>query len=388
MSNAPAAAGGRLQPVAKKMNKKPAKKTERATAVREGIIPKARRGFAKFLAERSMGARGAGKRTKAEHQEVMKRLSAEWNNSTDIQREFAQKSAQEFERQREAMREVGLRVRGETAQLAPEKQDPEQDALPMPRSFGAFTLKEQAISGGGYGVVQVAYGAQGRLHVLKLYRNMDGAEDARHEAQMLAHIRAELHNDQALCYFCHVDRVEDEASLFHILCWRTAARVSGSICNGTGHRARTCGVGFLEAVGLRCQGAARRPTGSPGHQAWEHLLGCGDRTNETRRLRVLRKGSHTAVSLPAVCHRAIPCARTLQCQHCRPQAITRLPCGQVGGWCDGLQCRHESFSFRALEGLEFSRWSCSCLAQGRGRRGYYACQGPAQALQAGLCRFC
>ena len=152
-------------------------------AVKQSLVPKARRAFALFLGENTKVKKGA---SKSEYQAEMRRVAALWKQLDDKQKApFHKKSLEEFQVQRDAMGRLGFDVRkclrpgkcedrGES-ELAP------RNALPhAQRKFriGSYTVVEDQLGSGSYGKVFSSCCPSGRSSAIKVYRS----RQAHHEA--------------------------------------------------------------------------------------------------------------------------------------------------------------------------------------------------------------
>ena len=83
--------------------------TVRATAVKEGLAPKARKAFALYVMEKSQVKAGAGRDAFALE---MKRLGREWAAlPSSLKAHYHERSAAEFQCQRDALLRKGIKVR-------------------------------------------------------------------------------------------------------------------------------------------------------------------------------------------------------------------------------------------------------------------------------------
>ena len=190
--------------------------TARASAVRGGLIPKARKAFALFVQERSSARKGAAK---AEFAEDMKQMGRMWRTMAPEEKEpFEKRSLQEFKAQHAAMMHHGLHVR----QKLPSCERPLVDGSSAPSQttklqIGPYTVlwiyvgishvavlfeiapsfpfsetqiicakvtDATVLGGGSYGKVLASMCPDGRMAAIKLFRKRDALDDARQEVSM------------------------------------------------------------------------------------------------------------------------------------------------------------------------------------------------------------
>ena len=159
------------------------RQSARRMAVKQSLVPKARRAFALFFGENTKVKKGA---SKSEYQAEMRRVTALWKQLDDKQKApFHKKSLEEFQVQRDAMGRLGFDVRkclrpgkcedrGES-ELAP------RNALPhAQRKFriGSYTVVEDQLGSGSCGKVFSSCCPNGRSCAIKVYCS----RQAHHEA--------------------------------------------------------------------------------------------------------------------------------------------------------------------------------------------------------------
>ena len=171
--------------------------TDRSRAVHQGLIPKARKAFALFLQENSKVDKGSSKEAFAQD---MKKIGQLWAALPDDQkRVYQERSLQEMAAQHAAMMRLGLHVRHPShASQAPGPRstvhgpNPEgADSRPKNFKIGPYTVVENVghvLGGGSYGKVFCATGEDGRTAAIKLFRQRDGMDDAKHEADVYRRI--------------------------------------------------------------------------------------------------------------------------------------------------------------------------------------------------------
>lgn len=170
---------------------------KRKAAIAQGLVPKARRGFALFVMDHSKVPAGA---TKQEHIAAMQAMSKEWKKMTEEQKAvFKARSAQEFQSQRDALMRLGLSartLRGQTKDPCAKSQtsiepgafaDIGDDGVGEKFHIGSFVVHSgssaSVLGGGSYGKVFAASCAQGRLCAVKVFRSRHAEEEAKIEIE-------------------------------------------------------------------------------------------------------------------------------------------------------------------------------------------------------------
>lgn len=163
----------------------------RAEAVKEGLIPKARRAFALFTQEQSSVATGSSREAFAAE---LKELGRKWSALPEAEKAiYKARSAAEFQAQREKMVRCGMFVRGS---LEPrdklhednnDKRDCDQDQSLKNLKIGPYTIampeqtgSDSVLGNGSYGKVFTAF-CSGRACALKVFRSRHAEEEAGHE---------------------------------------------------------------------------------------------------------------------------------------------------------------------------------------------------------------
>ncbi|CAE7746104.1 lsk1, partial [Symbiodinium sp. CCMP2592] len=159
----------------------------RKQAVKDGLVPKARRAFVIWLQENSEVKKGAPKH---EFLNEMKHLGAVWQGMTDKQKApFMARSKDEFMAQRSALAVLGIRMRGSTTSAGgPDEAKDPPAADESGGRVGPFELNgaRAPIGGGAYGSVYSCQHPQSGLNVaVKVYRGSDGPADCRHEVEQM-----------------------------------------------------------------------------------------------------------------------------------------------------------------------------------------------------------
>ncbi|CAE7220504.1 MPK1 [Symbiodinium sp. CCMP2592] len=159
----------------------------RKQAVKDGLVPKARRAFVIWFQENSEVKKGAPKH---EFLNEMKHLGAVWQGMTDKQKApFMARSKDEFMAQRSALAVLGIRMRGSTTSAGgPDEAKDPPAADESGGRVGPFELNcaRAPIGGGAYGSVYSCQHPQSGLNVaVKVYRGPDGPADCRHEVEQM-----------------------------------------------------------------------------------------------------------------------------------------------------------------------------------------------------------
>ncbi|CAE7761892.1 MPK1 [Symbiodinium sp. CCMP2592] len=159
----------------------------RKQAVKDGLVPKARRAFVIWFQENSEVKKGAPKH---EFLNEMKHLGAVWQGMTDKQKApFMARSKDEFMAQRSALAVLGIRMRGSTTSAGgPDEAKDPPAADESGGRVGPFELNgaRAPIGGGAYGSVYSCQHPQSGLNVaVKVYRGSDGPADCRHEVEQM-----------------------------------------------------------------------------------------------------------------------------------------------------------------------------------------------------------
>ncbi|CAE7410015.1 MPK1 [Symbiodinium sp. CCMP2592] len=156
-------------------------------AVKDGLVPKARRALVIWFQENSEVKKGAPKH---EFLNEMKHLGAVWQGMTAKQKApFMARSKDEFMAQRSALAVLGIRMRGSTTSAGgPDEAKDPPAADESGGRVGPFELNgaRAPIGGGAYGSVYSCQHPQSGLNVaVKVYRGSDGPADCRHEVEKM-----------------------------------------------------------------------------------------------------------------------------------------------------------------------------------------------------------
>ena len=171
--------------------------TFRMAAVKEGIVPKARKAFAIYLKEKNQVARGA---SKEKFLSEMRRLAKAWKTlSCEDKNQYREASKQEFQMQRVALAAQGIKLRGGSHAA-----NPVQQAPPVPcaqqSKVGPYCLDNVTELGAGtYGSVYHCQHLQTGVNVaLKVYRSKEGKDDCAYELAQLKRLQQKLAPHQRL----------------------------------------------------------------------------------------------------------------------------------------------------------------------------------------------
>ena len=151
-------------------------------------IPKARKPFALFLLEKANLPKGM---TRAECRSEFKLIGEQWKALPEKEKAHYQNlSAEEFHKQREKRKELGLRVRGQSNPLPPERPIEEK-----PFRVGNFHILQEKpgitdsecvkIGEGSYGCVLAGLCPLGRLCAVKVFKHNQERSDFDHESEIL-----------------------------------------------------------------------------------------------------------------------------------------------------------------------------------------------------------
>ena len=175
---------GRLSLVKTKGRSAKPGQSARRTAVKQNLIPKARKAFALFLCENTKVKTGS---SKSDYQADMRRVAALWKQLDEEQKApFHKKSSEEFQAQRDAMCRLGFDVRRQQVK-SDNPSEPKVDhpnALPMARGkflIGSYTVEEDQLGSGSYGKVFSSRCPNGRSCAIKVYRSRQARREARFE---------------------------------------------------------------------------------------------------------------------------------------------------------------------------------------------------------------
>ena len=168
--------------------------TLRAAAVKEGLAPKARKAFALYVMDKSQVKAGAGRDAFALE---MRRLGREWAAlPSSLKAHYRERSATEFQCQRDALLRAGIKVRaGLTSKLPSPVQQMEKNHGKK-ITVGPYTVVVEAsgedenagwtvLGSGSYGKVFLAATPQGQPCAVKVFSGRHAAEGAQHEADLL-----------------------------------------------------------------------------------------------------------------------------------------------------------------------------------------------------------
>ena len=164
--------------------------TMRALAIKQYLVPKARKAFALFLMENTQVKKGA---LKKEHVEDMKRVAKLWKNFPEAAKAtYNEKSAQEFQAQRDALMRLGLDPRPQAGKATCKAaglplQTLEEEVKNVKKfTVGPYTVADKEgiplLGSGSYGKVFSAYTSMGRSCAIKVYRSRDAKSEAAYEA--------------------------------------------------------------------------------------------------------------------------------------------------------------------------------------------------------------
>ena len=159
--------------------------TLRAAAVKEGLAPKARKAFALYVMDRSQVKAGAGRDAFALE---MRRLGREWAAlPSSLKAHYRERSATEFQCQRDALLRAGIKVRaGLTSKLPSPVQQMEKNHGKK-ITVGPYTVVVEAsgedenagwtvLGSGSYGKVFLAATPQGQPCAVKVFSGRHAAE--------------------------------------------------------------------------------------------------------------------------------------------------------------------------------------------------------------------
>ena len=156
--------------------------TKLKLAIKQGLVPKARRPFALYMQKYSARSRLPVK----ERNRDMARISKQWAGLDQKEKDvFFQASAQEFQLQRDALMRLGIKTRYKA-----QSQEPVEELVAKPTSssdIGPYKVHhcpDEAVLGSGtYGTVFAAYSRDGCFVALKIFRSQQhGAQEATQEA--------------------------------------------------------------------------------------------------------------------------------------------------------------------------------------------------------------
>ena len=162
----------------------------RALAIKQHLVPKARKAFALFLIENTRVKKGA---LKKEHIEDMKRVAKLWKRLPEATKAtYNEKSAQEFQAQRAALMRLGLDPRPQAgkATCSPPGlplQTLEEEVKNVKKfTVGPYTVTDKEgiplLGSGSYGKVFSACTSLGRSCAIKVYRSRGAKSEAAYEA--------------------------------------------------------------------------------------------------------------------------------------------------------------------------------------------------------------
>ena len=174
----------------------------RASAVTEGLAPKARRPFALFLKEKSQALKGS---TRDDCAAEMKKLGTEWKRLSDAEKNvYKAMCQQEIVSQRSAMKAAGLPMRRSRRAPAacrgpsgPSGPTGKASSDTLPVHLGGFKLlssgsERSHLGEGSYGAVLLGQAKDGRQCAVKVFKSRDSVEDLQHEARVLKHLQGAL----------------------------------------------------------------------------------------------------------------------------------------------------------------------------------------------------
>ena len=151
-------------------------------AVKQGLVPKARRPFALYMQKCSARTRLPAKERNLE----MARIGKQWAKLEEKEKDvFFQASRQEFQLQRDVLMRVGIKTRYKA-----KSQESLEELVAKPTSssdIGPYKVhhcQDEAVLGSGtYGTVFAAYSRDGCFVALKIFRSQQhGAQEATQEA--------------------------------------------------------------------------------------------------------------------------------------------------------------------------------------------------------------
>ncbi|CAJ1367828.1 unnamed protein product, partial [Effrenium voratum] len=174
----------------------------RASAVTEGLAPKARRPFALFLKEKSQALKGS---TRDDCAAEMKKLGAEWKRLSDAEKNvYKAMCQQEFMSQRSAMKAAGLPMRREEADVHPQPATaPAVPAAPQEKLQNSEQrLRRSHLGEGSYGAVLLGQAKDGRQCAVKVFKSRDAVEDLQREARVLKHLQGALQPSERNFFPC------------------------------------------------------------------------------------------------------------------------------------------------------------------------------------------
>ena len=184
----------------------------------------------------------------------MRKIGEEWCSlSAEKKKPFQERSRSEFAIQRQALREVGVSVRGPLsdkemrAQELPEARV-EQGEDPSQQLFGKHTLLDTEPVHGSFGCVLQAVDPVGRKCVLKVYKTSDGPEEAKHEIELLQAL-------QSTGYVCRLYGSWPDAKPFPYLCLEHGGSSLGAKLHGNGCKA--LGPDAVRSVAKQLSAAVR-----------------------------------------------------------------------------------------------------------------------------------
>ena len=168
--------------------------TLRATAVKEGLAPKARKAFALYVMEKSQVKAGAGRDAFALE---MKRLGREWAAlPSSLKAHYHERSAAEFQCQRDALLRKGIKVRAALNSRRPSPVQQVGQSQGKKIRVGPYTVEVEAseedkddgwtvLGSGSYGKVFLAATPQGQPCAVKVFSGSHATEGAEYEAGLL-----------------------------------------------------------------------------------------------------------------------------------------------------------------------------------------------------------
>ena len=175
--------------------------TARASAVKDGTLPPARRAFAIWVQDHVVSMKGGSRETwKLE----MKRLGRLWHAASQKEKEpYFAKSRAEFEAQRVVMKELGLKLRASQTARDPQAMPDLAEDLPEdlpeeePTKIGSFKVLESKghchqLGEGSYGSVFLCVDKLERKCAVKVYKGLRAVEELQHEASILRIVQNEV----------------------------------------------------------------------------------------------------------------------------------------------------------------------------------------------------
>ena len=175
-----------------KLAKRPQKPTLRKAALKEAVVPKARRPFALYLAANSKAKRGDSKEV---HVAEMRRVAADWRAATaSVRDKYFKQSEQETCQQHAALASVGIAVRQQGKRrpvVAPPSPSPpssfspsRSSTSPSPAFLGHYDIDSVPLGSGSFGVVRKAFTQHGQPCAIKVFRDRTAHRDCVRETEL------------------------------------------------------------------------------------------------------------------------------------------------------------------------------------------------------------